>query len=100
MGYHPFSVSSDMMVSNMITFSQYALNYIGFMPDTSQKTLLEHDMGGFLASSIFLGICVSKKQRSTAPYWNTFWQEHDLFILNSWSERMDPLVFFWILINF
>lgn len=47
MGYHPFSVSSDMMVSNMITFSQYALNYIGFMPDTSQKTLLEHDMGGF-----------------------------------------------------
>lgn len=63
MGYHPFSVSSDMMVSN-ITFSQYALNYIGFMPDTSQKTLLEHDMGGFLASSIFLGICVSKKNNS------------------------------------
>lgn len=47
MGYHPFSVSSDMIVSNMITFNQYALNYIGFMPDTSQKTLLEHDMGGF-----------------------------------------------------
>lgn len=45
----------------------------------------------FLASSIFLGICVAKK-KSTAPCWNTFWQQHDLFILNSWSEMMDHFI--------